>query len=169
MRKKMYFLNLAYVSLTWSSPVPPIYPAGRISNGFFFSCPVTIQVSADFSSPSWSPKLVNYIKSYFPIIQWELEIISSRSNNFLYMVASWCTPRGRHSCCLFRFLVVRDHLSSLCPWQEGLGCQAPVTHAYNPSYSGSRDQENWNLQLEASPGQIVPETLSPKYSTQKQS
>jgi hypothetical protein len=23
--------------------------------------------------------------------------------------------------------------------------QAPVTHAYNPSYSGGRDQEDWGL------------------------
>jgi hypothetical protein len=37
--------------------------------------------------------------------------------------------------------------------------QALVAHACNPSYSGGRD-------FKASPGQIVPETLSQKYPTQ---
>jgi hypothetical protein len=35
-----------------------------------------------------------------------------------------------------------------------------VTHAYNPSYSGCRDQED--RQFKASPGQIVCEILSQK-------
>jgi hypothetical protein len=30
--------------------------------------------------------------------------------------------------------------------------RAPVAHACNPSYSGSRDQENHSSKLEASPG-----------------
>jgi hypothetical protein len=36
-----------------------------------------------------------------------------------------------------------------------------ITHAYDPNYSGGRDQED------SSPGQIVLETLSQKYPTQK--
>jgi hypothetical protein len=39
------------------------------------------------------------------------------------------------------------------------GCQALVTHACNPSYSGGRDQENRGLKP---PGEIVSETLSRK-------
>jgi hypothetical protein len=41
--------------------------------------------------------------------------------------------------------------------------QEPVVHAYHPSYSGGRDQE------EASTGQIDHESLSQKYPTQEKS
>jgi hypothetical protein len=39
--------------------------------------------------------------------------------------------------------------------------EAKVAHAYNPSYSGSRDQEHHGQR------QIVLQTLSQKYPTQK--
>jgi hypothetical protein len=32
-----------------------------------------------------------------------------------------------------------------------------VTHIYNPSYSGGRDQEDW---VQSQPGHLVQETLS---------
>jgi hypothetical protein len=43
-------------------------------------------------------------------------------------------------------------------------CWALVAHACNPNYSGGRDQEDHSLKQ---PRQIVHETLSRKYLTQK--